>query len=55
LGGGGAAVERLELPEFCPVMPPDLLMGGGMFFAANFAFLAFCVQSGQVTSLALAD
>jgi hypothetical protein len=28
---------------------------GAAFFAACFSFLAFCVQSGQVTSLAFAD
>jgi hypothetical protein len=32
-----------------------LLAGGGVFFVANFSFLAFCVHSGQVTSLAFAD
>jgi len=33
----------------------DLLTAGGVALAANFSFLAFCTQSGQVTSLAFAD
>jgi len=32
-----------------------LYFGGGVFLDASFSFLAFCVQSGQVTSLAFAD
>jgi hypothetical protein len=38
------------------MFPAGLLMvGGGAFFCAIFSFLAFCIQSGQVTSLAFAD
>ncbi|MDQ6659813.1 MAG: hypothetical protein M3Z24_02465, partial [Chloroflexota bacterium] len=48
--GGGGTLGRVGVPN------PDVLFGeGGIFFAASFSFLAFCVQSGQVTSLAFAD
>jgi hypothetical protein len=33
----------------------DFCVDGGVFLAASFSFLAFCTQSGQVTSLAFAD
>jgi hypothetical protein len=33
----------------------DFCVDDGEFLAANFSFLAFCTQSGQVTSLAFAD
>jgi hypothetical protein len=49
LGGGGGA-ERGG--TFCPT---GLAGDGGAFFCANFSFLAFCTQSGQVSSLAFAD
>jgi hypothetical protein len=38
-----------------PFDPAALFPGGGVFLDASFSFLAFCVQSGQVTSLAFAD
>jgi hypothetical protein len=53
LGGGG--VGRAALPVPGAPGPVLLLEVGGVDFAANFSFLAFCKQSGQVTSLALAD
>jgi hypothetical protein len=49
LGGGGDGLVELTVP--CP----DLIEEGGAVLAANFSFLAFCTQSGQVTSLAFAD
>jgi len=52
LGGGGAA-GRFVVPG--PFDPTGLLIAGGVFLDASFSFLAFCVQSGQVTSLAFAD
>ena len=50
LGGGGPEREGFTYPG-----PAGLLTGGGAFFAAIFSFRAFCIQSGQVTSLAFAD
>jgi hypothetical protein len=41
----------VELTTPCP----DFIEEGGADLAANFSFLAFCTQSGQVTSLAFAD
>ena len=35
--------------------PGVFCSAGGVALAANLSFLAFCTQSGQVTSLALAD
>jgi hypothetical protein len=48
LAGGGATTLGV-------LVAPPLFAVEGAFLAANFSFLAFCVQSGQVTSLALAD
>ncbi len=50
-GGGGDGLVGLTVP--CP----DVLIEeeGGADLAACFSFLAFCTQSGQVTSLAFAD
>jgi hypothetical protein len=52
LGFGGGGGDGLEEPT---VPCPDLSEEVGAFLAANFSFLTFCTQSGQVTSLALAD
>jgi hypothetical protein len=47
-GGGDGFVE--------PTVPcPDFIEESGAVLAASFSFLAFCTQSGQVTSLAFAD
>jgi hypothetical protein len=45
----------LPTPGSCLAGLAGLLTVGGAFLDANFSFLAFCVQSGQVTSLAFAD
>jgi hypothetical protein len=49
--GGGDDFVELTVP--CP----DVLVeeDDNADLAANFSFLAFCTQSGQVTSLAFAD
>jgi len=49
-GGGGNGFEGLIPP--CPGLSEE---EGCVALAANFSFLAFCTQSGQVTSLAFAD
>jgi len=48
VGCGGLVVLRAGILA-------GLFVMGGAFFVANFSFLAFCVHSGQVTSLAFAD
>ena len=48
LGGGGTTRAGV-------VVPAALSGVAGAVLAANFSFLAFCVHSGQVTSLAFAD
>jgi hypothetical protein len=50
LGGGGTARLGVPVPN-----PGCLAVAGGAFLAAIFSLLAFCVQSGQVMSFALAD
>jgi hypothetical protein len=50
-GGGGDGLVGLADP--CPGVLIE--EEGGADLAANFSFLAFCTQSGQVTSLAFAD
>jgi len=52
-GGGGDGREGLTVP--CATCPVVLIEEGDPVLAANFSFLAFCTQSGQVTSLAFAD
>ena len=52
LGGGGT--DRVDPGDDKPC-PAGLLGVGGADFAANFSLRAFCMQSGQVTSLAFAD
>jgi hypothetical protein len=54
LGLGGGGTERVGVSAPCAPCPV-LVAGGGVALAAIFSFLAFCRQSGQVTSLALAD
>ena len=49
LGLGGGGTGRADVFS-CPVC---WVVGGCL--AASFSFLAFCVQSGQVISLAFAD
>src|SRR5258708_9408154 len=45
-GGGGEGRERFAVPcAACPGVLDEAVL------AANFSFLAFCTQSGQVTSL----
>jgi len=51
LGLGGGGTERAWASVPGAVLPVD----GGAALAAIFSFLAFCRQSGQVTSLAFAD
>jgi hypothetical protein len=48
-GGGGNGFEPTTP---CPGLREE---EGCVALAANFSFLAFCIQSGQVTSLAFAD
>ncbi len=50
-GGGGVDLAGLTVP--CPGVLIE--EEGSADLAANFSFLAFCTQSGQVTSLAFAD
>jgi hypothetical protein len=54
-GLGGDAAGRTGTGFAGPALPAGLLTAGGALFAAIFSFLAFCIQSGQVTSLAFAD
>jgi hypothetical protein len=51
--GGGDGLEDLTVP--CATCPGLSEEEGCAALAANFSFLAFCTQSGQVTSLAFAD
>ena len=48
--GGGSGFEELT-----PPMPDFDVDVCGVDFASSFCFLAFCRQSGQVTSLTFAD
>jgi len=50
-GGGGDGLGELTVP--CPGVLVE--EDGSADLAANFSFLAFCTQSGQVISLAFAD
>ena len=51
--GGGAGDVLVGLTVACPGVLIE--EEGSADLAANFSFLAFCTQSGQVTSLAFAD
>src|SRR5579884_1226665 len=54
LGFGGGA-GRTWFGLLMAGIPVPAGLAGGAFFAACFSLLAFCRQSGQVTSFALAD
>ena len=53
--GLGGAAGRAGAAAAAGVPGPVLVAVVGAFFCACFSLRAFCVQSGQVTSLAFAD